>query len=139
MFKTLVLFTPFGIFELGFLKFLIVYILFLVFSNRKLKEKMEHFLFTELCHNCKKSLKTFKIFLSYYDDSGRFILSKEDAAGIFSFTCQFCKSLNVLDFDEIANPFTIYYLRRENEINRRLNEVNDNLLQLKIEKLKITS
>ena len=100
---------------------------------------MEHFLFTQLCRNCKKSLKTFKIFLTYYDDSGRIILSKEDAAGIFSFKCQFCESVNVLDFDELANPFTISYLRRENEINRRLNEIHDNLLQLKIEKLKITS
>ena len=100
---------------------------------------MDHFLFTKVCHNCKKSLKIFKIFLTYYDDSGRFILSKEDVAGIFSFTCQFCESVNVVDFDEIANPFTISYLRRENEINRRLNEIYDNLLQLKIEKLKITS
>ena len=100
---------------------------------------MEHFLFSQVCYNCKKSLKTFKIFLSYYDDSGRFILSKEDAAGIFSFVCQFCKSVIFVGFDEIANPFTITYLQKENEINRRLNEVHDNLLQLKIEKLKITN
>ena len=99
---------------------------------------MEHFLFTQLCRNCKKSLKTFKIFLTYYDDSGRFILSEEEAARIFSFMCHFCKILNVVDFDQIANQFTISYLRKENEIDERINEICDNLLQLKLEKLKIT-
>ena len=100
---------------------------------------MDHFLFSKVCHECKKSLKTYKIFLSYYDDTGRFILSKEEAADIFSFTCQFCNSLNVVEFDEISNPFTICYLRRENEINRQVEEINDNLLRLKIMKLKITT
>ena len=99
---------------------------------------MEHFLFTQLCHDWKKSLKTFKIFLIYYDDSGRFILSEEETARIFSFTCPFCKLVNVVNFDQIANPFTINYLRKENEINKRINEVHSNLLQVKLEKLKIT-
>ena len=93
---------------------------------------MDHFLFSQLCHSCKKSLKTYKIFLFYYDDNGQFTLSKEEAATIFSFNCHFCKSLNILDFDEICNPFTISYLRRENEINRHLNEIPDNILKLKI-------
>ena len=100
---------------------------------------MDHFLFSQLCRECKKSLKTYKIFLSYYDDSGRFILSKEEAADIFSFVCQFCNSLNIVNFDEISNPYTICYLRRENQINRCIDEIHDNLLRVKIEKLKITT
>ena len=98
---------------------------------------MDHFLFSQLCQQCKKSIKTYKIFLSYYDNNGRFILCKEEAAGIFSFVCNFCNFLNVVNFDEITNPFTICYLQRENEINRRIDEIHDNLLRLKIEKLKI--
>ena len=141
MFKTLIVFTSFGVFELVF-KILIntIYFCIFSFSSKKVKKKkMEHFLFTQLCRDCKKSFKTFKISLTYYDDSGRFILSEEDAAGIFSFMCHFCKSLNVVDFDQIANPFTITYLRKENEINTRINEIRGNLLQLKLEKLKITN
>ena len=98
---------------------------------------MEHFLFTQLCRKCKKSLKTYKIFSSYYDDNGRFILSKEEARNVFSFVCQFCNSTNTVDLEEISNPFTICYTRKENEINRRIDEVHDNLLRIKIEKLKI--
>ena len=100
---------------------------------------MDHFLFTQLCRECKKSLKTYRILLSYYDDNGRFILTKEEAANVFSFVCQFCNSFNSLDFEEITNPFTICYLRRENEINRRIDKIHDNLLKLKIEKLKIST
>ena len=99
---------------------------------------MEHFLFSQICRDCKKSLKTFKIFLTYYNDSGCFILSEEEAAAIFSFMCHNCKSVNVVDFNQIANPFTITYLRKENEINTCINEIRGNLLQLKFEKLKIT-
>ena len=100
---------------------------------------MDHFLFTQLCRECKKSLKTYKIFLSYYDDNGCFILSKEQAGNVFSFVCQFCNSTNTVDFEEISNPFTICYIRKENEINRQIDEVYDNLLRIKIEKLKIST
>ena len=100
---------------------------------------MDHFLFTQLCRECKKSLRTYKIFLSYYDDNGCFIFSKEEARNIFSFDCKFCNTTNTVNFEEISNPFTICYIRRENEINRRIDEVNDNLLRIKIEKLKIST
>ena len=45
--------------------------------------------------------------------------------------------MNTVDFEEICNPYTIWYLRKENEINRRIEEVLDNLLKIKMEKLKI--
>ena len=98
---------------------------------------MDHFLFTQLCRGCKKSFKTFKICLSYCDDNGRFNLSKKEVEDAFSFVCLFCNSMNTVDFEEICNPYTIWYLRKENEINRRIEEVLDNLLKIKMEKLKI--
>ena len=100
---------------------------------------MDHFLYNQICCNCKKSSKTFKVFLRYYDHSGRFTLSEEEVISVFSFVCQFCNSMNIIDFEEIANPFTICYIRKDNEINRRIDEVCDNLLKIKIMKLKITT
>ena len=46
---------------------------------------MDHFLFTQLCRDCKKSFMTFKICLSYYDDNGRFNLLKKVVEDVFSF------------------------------------------------------
>ena len=68
---------------------------------------MDHFLFTELCRNCKKSCKTFKVCLSYYDVVGRFKLSKVEAAELFSFDCDFCERWNIVDFEQICNPNTV--------------------------------
>ena len=98
---------------------------------------MDHFLFTQLCRDCKKSFKTFKIYLSYYDDNGRFNLSEKEVEDVFSFVCVFCNSMNTVDFEEICSPYAIWYLKKENEINRRFEEVIDNLLKIKMEKLKI--
>ena len=51
--------------------------------------------------------------------------------------CVFCNSMNTVDFEEICYPYTVWYLRNEIEINRRIEEVLDNLLKIKMEKLKI--
>lgn len=98
---------------------------------------MNQFLFTQLCGNCKKGCKTFKVSLSDFDVSGRFKLSKVEVIEHFSFVCFFCCKLNIVDFEQICNPDTIWYLRRENELNRQIQQVINELLQIKIEKLKI--
>ena len=98
---------------------------------------MDHFSFTQLCRVCKKTSKTFKISLSYYNDNGRFVFLKEEVQDIFSFVC--CNTINSVNFEEICNPYTIQYFRRENKINRRNEEVINELLKIKMEKLKITT
>ena len=98
---------------------------------------MNHFLFTQLCQKCKKGCKTFKVSLSYYDVAGRFNLSKVEVAEEFSFICSFCTELNIVDFEQVCNPNTVWYLRRQNEINKQIEQVIDELLRIKIEKLKI--
>ena len=98
---------------------------------------MDHFLFTQVCHCCKKSFKSFKMFLSYYGNNCRCNLSKEEMDA-FSFVCSFCNSVNSVDFQQICNPYTIWYLRN-NEINNCFEEVVTNLLKIKIEKLKIST
>ena len=98
---------------------------------------MDHCLFTQLCRNCKKVCKTFKVSLSDYDVTGRFNLSKVEVAEQFSFVCSFCTELIIVDFEQVCNPNTVWYLRRQNEINKQIEQVIDELLQIKIEKLKI--
>ena len=96
---------------------------------------MNHFLFTQVCCCCKKSFKTFKIFLSFYDENYLCNLSKEEMEA-FSFDCSFCNSTNSVDFQQICNPYTVWYLK-DKEINDRIqNEIN-NLIRVKIEKLKL--
>ena len=96
---------------------------------------MNHFLFTQVCCCRKKSFKTFKIFLSFYDENYLCNLSKEEMEA-FSFNCSFCNSTNSVDFQQICNPYTVWYLK-DKEINDRIqNEIN-NLIRVKIEKLKL--
>ena len=65
------------------------------------------------------------------------MLLKKEVEDLFSFVCSICNAMNTVSFHEICNPFTTKYLRRENEINRRIEEVVNKLLKIKIEKLKI--
>ena len=109
---------------------------FLFSSIKKQLKEMNHFLFTQVCKNCKKSYKTFKIFLSYYDDNGCCSNLSKEEMDAFSFICSKCNSMNSVDFQQICNQNTIWYLRNI-EINERIqNEIN-NLLRIKIEKLNL--
>ena len=97
---------------------------------------MDHFLLTQLCQKCKKGCETFKVSLSNYDVAGRFNLSKVEVTEQFSFVCVFCEMVNI---EQVCNSNTVWYLRRQNEINKRIEQVIDELLRIKIEKLKITN
>ena len=98
---------------------------------------MDHFSFTQLCRNCKEDSKTFKIYLSDYNATGEFNLSKEEIFEKFSFVCKQCELVNIANFEQVCNQNTVWYLRRENEINKRIGEVINELLKIKMEKLKI--
>ena len=97
---------------------------------------MSHFLFTQLCRSCKKSfIKIFKICLSYFNEKCQCNLS-DDEMKIFSFSCSFCNNINSVDFQQICNPYTIFYLRNM-EINNRIDEEINNLLKITKEKLNL--
>ena len=70
------------------------------------------FIYTKLCV-CKKNLKNFKIFLSYYDESGACNLFDEEKSN-FSFRWAFCNSFNRIDFDTICNQYTVRMLKKFN-------------------------
>ena len=72
-----------------------------------------YFIYTKICF-CKKDLKNFKIFLSYYNESGSCILSDKEKSK-FSFACLFCNSLNQLDFNTICNEYTVRLLKKSSD------------------------
>ena len=97
-------------------------------------EYKDYFIYTKLCV-CKKDLKNFKIFLSYYDESGACNLCDEEKSN-FSFRCAFCNSFNRIDFDTICNQYTVRILKSLT-IDRQIQEKVNEILQIKLMKLKI--
>ena len=55
----------------------------------------------------------------------------------FSFDCSFCNATNSVDFQQICNSYTIWYLKNKEINDRSQNEIN-NLIRVKIEKLDFT-
>ena len=94
----------------------------------------DYFIYTKICF-CKKDLKNFKIFLSYYNESGLCILSDEEKSK-FSFAYLFCNSLNQLDFNTICNEYTVRLLKTA-VIDRQIEEKVNEMLQINLMKLKI--
>ena len=90
---------------------------------------MSYFSFTQVCHVCKKSMKTFKVSLSNYGENGLFLGRKEP----LYFVC--CDTVNFVDFEKICNPFTVQYLKNLDEIE----QLNFNLMEIRMEKLKIAT
>ena len=80
-------------------------------------------------------MKNFKIFLSYYDESGACNLCDEEKSN-FSFRCAFCNSFNRIDFDTICNQYTVRMLKSLT-IDRQIQEKVNEILQIKLVKLKI--
>ena len=58
---------------------------------------------------------------------------------IFLFFCRSCGLMNILDFDKICNKETVLYLKKREKLNKRIEETINNLIQIKIEKLIITT
>ena len=55
------------------------------------------------------------------------------------FFCRSCGLMNILDFDKICNKETVLYLKKREKLNKRIEETINNLIQIKIEKLIITT
>lgn len=91
---------------------------------------MDHFFFTQICHQCKTGMKTFKIELSNYNKEGNCLISDQEIFENSSFTCEYCNLLNLLDFEKLCNSATIRYIRRQGRLNRQIDEIISNLLQI---------
>lgn len=98
---------------------------------------MDHFSFTQICRQCKTVMETFKIELTNYNEEGNCLISNQEIFENFSFTCEHCDLLNLLDFEELCNSATIRYIRRQEQFKRQIDEIISNLLQIQIEKLNL--
>ena len=73
---------------------------------------MDHFRFCQLCRNCKKGSKVFKIMLNYYDENGKINLNPMERIRNFAFQCQFCCAVSVVDFDQVFNASTVIEMKK---------------------------
>ena len=68
-----------------------------------------YFIYSKICR-CHKDVKNSKINLSFYDENGNCVLSKEEREK-FSFVCLFCETFNQINFEEICNKDTVPMLK----------------------------
>ena len=78
-------------------------------TNHSFDEFKEYFIYSKICP-CHKDVKNSKIYLSFYDEDGNCVLSKEEREK-FSFACSFCKTFNQINFEEICNKNTVQLLK----------------------------
>ena len=86
---------------------------------------MDHFRFCQLCRNCRKGSKVFKIMLSDYDENGKINLNPMERIENFAFQCQFCCAVSVVDFDQICNESTVIEMKK---IEKETKEEGEKLL-----------
>ena len=92
---------------------------------------MEHFRVCQLCRNCKKTSKVFKVKLSYYDANGKININPIQSIREFAFQCELCAAVSVVDFDQVCNPATVLELRRvEKERKEKIEQVIQDLISL---------
>ena len=71
--------------------------------------------FTQVCRQCKRGYKKFKIDLSNYDKDGKISLENSEIFERFSFTCEKCELTNVLNFAELCSKETILFLKKRSK------------------------
>ena len=92
---------------------------------------MDHFLFCQLCRNCRKGTKVFKILLTNYDENGKVNLNPIDRIRNFAFICAFCSAISVVDFDQICSPSTIVEMKKlEKEKKEERQKLIEDLIPL---------
>ena len=92
---------------------------------------MEHFRVCQLCRNCKKTSKVFKVKLSYYDANGKININPIQSISEFAFQCELCAAVSMVDFDQVCNPATVLELRRvEKERKEKIEQVIQDLISL---------
>ena len=73
------------------------------------------FYFTQLCRQCKRGYKKFKIDLSNYNEDEKISLENSEIFERFSFTCEKCERTNVLNFAELCSKETILFLKKRSK------------------------
>ena len=87
---------------------------------------MDHFRFCQLCRNCRKGSKVFKVMLSYYDENGKINLNPMERIRNFAFSCQFCSAVSMVDFDQVCNASTVIEMKK---IEKEKKEEREKLIE----------
>lgn len=87
---------------------------------------MDHFYIRQICINCCRGEKQFRIDLKLYDDEGR-LPSSVHSMEQFSFICTFCWKKTKLDFYKFSHPDMILHLKRLHEQNEQRKKALDQL------------
>ena len=87
---------------------------------------MDHFYITQICINCLRGKKEFRVDLRLYDDNGRLPVGV-DAMEQFCFMCQFCWRKTRLDFYKFSHPDMILHLKRLNHQDQLRKQALDQL------------
>ena len=90
---------------------------------------MDHFNITQVCSNCLRGEKVFRVDLSLYDDEGRLNQGVENM-DIFHFICHFCWRRSSLDFYRFSHPDLICHLKRLHEQYKEIQKALDKLYVL---------
>ena len=79
--------------------------------------------FTQVCRGCKSYYETFKININKcYDENGKNNVLTKDLYGNFSYICQKCGLLNILNFDELCKKETVFFLRKRQKEMKKANQ-----------------
>ena len=96
---------------------------------------MNHFNVCQLCRFCKKGSHVFQIKLSYFDDvTGKVNISSIEIMRHFSFQCQFCRAVSMVDFSTVCPPSCALYLKNAvKEKKEKIQQLVQQLISLILE------
>ena len=79
--------------------------------------------FTQVCRECKGYYETVKINIKkHYDENGKNNVSTKNLYEKFSYICQKCGLLNILNFDELCKKETVFFLRKRQKEMEKANQ-----------------
>ena len=94
---------------------------------------MNYFNIRQVCSNCLRGAKVFQVDLSLYDEDGRLNRLVQNME-CFSFVCQFCSTICLLDFYRFSHPDLICHLKclhnfiiKQQDDIKQLDVIIDNL------------
>ena len=92
---------------------------------------MDHFTVCQLCRNCKKGSKVFKVKLSYYDNNGKININPIQCIREFAFQCEFCAAVSLVVLTNVCTPSVVLELRRvERERKEKIEQLVQDLISL---------
>ena len=95
---------------------------------------MDHFNVCQFCRFCKKGSHVFQIKLSYFDDiTGKVNINPIEMIH-FSFQCQFCQNVSIVDFSTLCPPSCALYLKHSvKEKKEKIQQLVQQLISLVFE------